>query len=119
MTRYELFRELREMCSMKQTGEYMYNKMIQTGQLEHYDYGTGFLDVCLYYMHMQDKHICRIWFGTIDDGDMGSWINFDNKEEAIKKLEEAIELFKTIDVFPTLKELNVECNKIGIHIIHE
>lgn len=119
MTRYELFDQIQELCSLKQTGEHQYNKMVFTGKLNFYDYGTGMLDVCIYYLFQENQHIVRIWFGTIDDGDTGSWTICNTKEEALVKLEQVKEWLKDITTFPTLEKINKQLLPIGIYICYE
>jgi hypothetical protein len=121
MTRYKLFEELERLCSIEKTGEYQYNKMIQSGKLinTHWDYNRGFYDVCIYYLYISGKHACRIWFGTIDDGDFGSWNYFDTKEEAINLVEKAVNIFKDIITCPTYDELNELFLPIGILFLNE
>lgn len=114
MTRYDLFRQLEELLELQQTGEHCYNKMIITGDLEFGDYGTGFLDVSMWYMYMQDQHIVRVWFGTIDDGDFGSWNVLKTKEKALEMLDKVVEKFKEITVCPCQKELNDLFSDIGV-----
>jgi len=122
MTRYDLFDKLEELCSLKETGEHVYNKMVQSGDLieTHWDYGRGYYDVCVYYFKdYKEKHQCRIWFGTIDDGDFGSWNECESKEKAIELVEKAANIIKDITVCPPFKELNELFRPIGIYLCNE
>lgn len=124
ITRYDLFDKLEELCSLKQIEENQYNKMVSTGKLETiYDYGTGFIDVCIKYEYIPNKidgsHACRIWFGTIDDSNFGSWNFFDTKQEAIELINKACEIFKNITSFPTYRELNIIFEPINIRFLNE
>lgn len=122
MTRYDLFDKLKEMCSLKKTGEHQYNKMVQSGNLveTHWDYERGFYDVSIsYYYDYKNRHCCRIWFGTIDDGDYGSWNYLETKEKAIELVEKAADILKDITVCPSHKELNELFRPIGIYLCNE
>ena len=87
ITRYGLFKELKQLCELTKTGKYQYNKIIQSGELipKHYDCGTGYYDVSIYYCYkiLEKAHYCRISFGTIDDGDFGSWTQCETKEKLV------------------------------------
>lgn len=121
MTRYDVFDKIEKLCELQKTGEHMYNKMIQSGQLAetHCDYNRGYYDVCIFYLFMNKKHYCRIWFGTIDDGDFGSWNELTTKEKAIEMVEKAKNLFKEMTVCPSYIELNKLFQNIGIYFCHE
>lgn len=125
MARYDIFKKLDEFittyCKMEKTGEYQYNKMIRSGELSktHYDYGRGYYDVCIYYILSQNKHCCRIWFGTIDDGEFGSWTECNSKEKAIELVEKAKDIFSEIDVCPSYEELNLLFRDLGVYFCHE
>ncbi len=124
-TRYELFSQVEEISKMTKTGENEYSKFMPSGRLAetHYDYGRGFYDVSIFYNYYPNKtlphHACRVWFGTIDDGDFGSWNYFDTKEEAIKMVEKVAELFDTIQTLPSHKDLNKMFEKMGVYFDHE
>lgn len=121
MTRYKLFDELAELCSLKKTGDHAYNKMVQSGDLveTHWDYERGYYDVRIYYLYMQGQHQCRIWFGTIDDGDYGSWNECETKEKAIELVEKAANILKDITVCPSHNKLNELFIPIGIYLCNE
>ena len=121
MTRYDLFNELAEKCKLIKTDENQYNKMIQSGELvnTHYDYGRGYYDVSIRYINVNKTHTCRIWFGTIDDGDYGSWNEFPSKEKACKLVEDACDIFKDITTCPSHQELNILFRKLGIYFSNE
>lgn len=57
MTRYDVFDKIEKLCELQKTGEHMYNKMIQSGQLAetHCDYNRGYYDVCIFYLFMNKK----------------------------------------------------------------
>lgn len=119
---YNRYGEISKLCQMDETGDYQYNKMIQSGELAetHFDYDRGYYDVCMYYyLDNEKKHQCRIWFGTIDDGDYGSWNELPNKEEAVELVEKARDLFKDMVVCPSHKDLNKIFNEIGIEFCRE
>lgn len=119
MTRYNYFEQLNELTRMEQTADFKYNKMIQTGQLDFWDYGTGYIDLCIYYLYQNDNHICRIWFGTIDDGDFGCWKVCKNEKAAKNLVKKAVKFFTPMITFPTKDTLNLELNKIGLHVDYE
>jgi len=125
MTRYEIFNKLDEFistyCKMEKTGECQYNKMIQSGKLVDtlYDYGKGYYDVCIYYRFDGSEHYCRIWFGTIDDGDFGSWTICKSKEEAIDLVEKAKDIFSEMNICPNEEDLNHKFKNLGIHFCNE
>lgn len=122
MTRYDLFNKLRDLCVLEKTGEHSYNKMVQSGGLveTHWDYECGYYDVNVHYFKdYQDKHQCRIWFGTIDDGDFGSWNECETKEKAVELVEKAANIIKDINVCPPFNELNLLFRPIGIYLCNE
>jgi len=113
--------EMRAKQKIVQTGEYKWNKLIQSGDLakEHHDYGVGFYDLSIYHFYFDKQHFCRVWFGTIDDGDFGSWNDFETKEEALILLEKIVKKFDQIDRLPSSEELNKEFRDIGVYFTHE
>lgn len=121
-TRYDLLNEMREKQEITETGENRYNKLVQSGDLakEHYDYGVGFYDISMYYIYFRGgEHCCRVWFGTIDDGDFGSWNYFETKEEALALLEKVVKKFEDITRLPSSEELNVMFREIGVYFCFE
>lgn len=122
-TRYDLLKEIKKKQEIVQTSEYCFNKLIQSGDLakEHYDYNVGFYDISIFYFQLADKniHYCRVWFGTIDDGDFGSLNSFDTKEEALELLDKIKEEFKDIDKCPSSTELNILFRNIGVYFCLE
>lgn len=123
MTRYDLFRQVENLSKMEKTGKYMYNKFMPSGRLAetHHDYSTGFYDVCIYYIHhpSDGKHYCRVWFGTIDDGDYGSWTECKTKKKAVALVERVKDKFDTMTVLPEHTELNKEFREFSIYFCHE
>lgn len=121
-TRYDLLREMREKQKITKTGENEYNKLIQSGDLakEHYDYGVGFYDVSMSYIKLVNSpHSCRVHFNTIDDGDFGSWNDFETKEEALNLLEKVVKKFEDITRLPSSEELNVMFRELGVYFCFE
>lgn len=121
MTRYNLFRQIEKLCTIEKTGEFRYNKMIQSGNLvqTHWDYGRGYYDVSIYYIFSNNIHFCRIYFGTIDDGDFGSWTERKSKEKAIELIEKAKDIFSEMVVCPEYNELNLLFRDLGIYFCNE
>lgn len=125
MERNHIFNKLEEFiskyCKMEKTGEYSYNKMIQSGDLrhEHYDYGRGYYDISIRYILSSNRHVCRIFFGTVDDGDFGSFTECESKEEAIELVEKAKDIFSKINICPSFKDLNLLFKEININFCHE
>ena len=105
MTRYERFEELQALTRMEKTGEYSWNKMIQTGGLSLHDYSTSYIDLSIYYLLQNKKHYCRIWFGTIDDGEFGSWNEFDTAKKAKELVDKAVNFFNDMVFFQLTKNL--------------
>lgn len=125
MTRYYIFRKLQAFinthCKAEKTGEHRYNIFIQSGALSetHYDYGMGYYDVCIYYSLFDNQHACRIWFGTYDDGDYGSWTVCPTKEEAVALVEKAKDVFENMGACPNHVELNMMFADLGITFCNE
>lgn len=117
MTRYEVFQKLEQLLKLEKTGEFSYNKIVISGELSksHYDYDSGFYDVSISYLLYQNKHLVRVWFGTIDDGDFGSWNEFTNKDDALSLLEKIVQKFEKITVCPSINDLNKDFLKIGVY----
>ena len=113
---------MREKQKITKTGENEYNKLIQSGDLakEHYDYGVGFYDVSMSYIKLVNSpHSCRVYFKTIDDGDFGSWNDFETKEEALNLLEKVVKKFEDITRLPSSEELNVMFRELGVYFCFE
>lgn len=120
-TRYRLFDELANLTKMVKNSEHNYSKMIQSGELveTHFDYGRGYYDVNIYYLYMGEKHYCRIWFGTIDDGEFGGWNELETKEKAVEMVEKARDIFADMVSCPNFNELNLLFRKIGVYLSNE
>jgi hypothetical protein len=120
--RYDLFDIIRACQKIRKLGEGSYSKMILTGKLDFWDYGVGFLnfEIRHYYHTTEKQHYSRIWFATIDDGDMGAWVPFSSKEEVIVFNDKFAEQYlKDLSIFPTLEELNKQLRPFGIYITRE
>lgn len=123
--RYDLLRQMsknQEIVRFEEEDRISYHKLIQSGDLakEHYDYGVGFYDVSMSYIKLANSpHSCRVYFHTIDDGDFGSWNDFETKEEALALLEKVVEKFKDITRLPSSEELNVMFRKLGVYFCFE
>ncbi len=120
MSRYEIFDKLKELTKLTSI-ENGYAKMIQTGDLNFWDYGTGFLDISIYYLYSHNgEHCVRIWFGTIDDGDFGAWKHMKTEKEARELIERvANEVFKDMVTLPTQEILNELLRKYGVYVCNE
>jgi len=122
MTRYVIFEQLQEIMKLTKT-ERGYSKFIQTGKLELGDYDRGFIDLDIYSLpnyKNEKEYYVRIWFGTVDDGDLGGWLLMPSKTLADQLVEKiANEVFKDMISFPTIKELNNILKKYNISIKHE
>jgi hypothetical protein len=124
--RYETFEQLAELTKLKlirsDVNGVEYHKMVQTGNLDFYDYGTGFLNVEIYSMQQihsmqKDKWVVRIWIATIDDGDMGGWSAPMTKEDADALAHRvANEYLKGLVVFPKLSDVNLALRPFGLYI---
>lgn len=122
MSRYNLFSTILGICELVKTGEHCYSKMIQSGELAqtHYDYNRGYYDVSMYYLPRgNDEHWIRVWFGTIDDGDFGSWTKCENKEKALELLDKIKDEFKDMVVCPSHEKLNKQFEKLGVYFCNE
>ena len=94
--------------------------MIQTGDLEFHDYGAGFIDIEIYLLDGHDGIFVRLWFATIDDGDLGSWTKMKSKKKAKELIDKvANEVFKDMIQFPTMKVLNEKLQKYKIKVEYE
>ena len=62
---------------------------------------------------------CRVWFGTVDDGDFGSWNDFETKEEALNLLGKVVKKFEDITRLPSSEELNVMFRELGVYFCFE
>jgi hypothetical protein len=119
---YDIFNIIKACRKLRKLGEGKYSKMILTGELEFSDYGAGFINFEIYhcYQALNKQHYSRIWFGTIDDGDMGAWVPFSSKEEVIAFNDRFVEEYlKDLSIFPTLEELNKQLRPFGIYISRE
>ena len=116
-TRYELIQQIRSLCEMVKT-ERGYQKIVQRGNLEFYDYGAGYFDVSLYYFkHPKGQHVARLWFGTIDDGDFGGWAEFTDEESARACVEGiAHNVLKSIVECPSEEDLNARLIEYGMQV---
>ena len=106
---------------MTKTGENRYSKFIQSGRLvnDHYDHGTGYYDVSIYYIFSENSHYCRVYFATIDDGCFGSWTERATKEKAIELVEKVRDKFAEMRACPSYDELNLQFRDLGVYFCGE
>ena len=119
---YDTFNIIRACKKMRKLKEGSYSKMVLTGELDFWDYGVGFINFEIHpsYQAMEKQYYSRIWFRTIDDGDMGAWVPLSTKEEVVEFNDNFAENFlKNLNVFPTLEKLNDELRSFGIYITEE
>jgi hypothetical protein len=127
MIRYSLFKKAKdnllskEDLKMTKINKHMFNKFIKSGDLarEHFDYDRGYYDVSIYYFFDRGKHFCRVWFGTIDDGDFGSWNKCNTKKAALELVIAVKNRFSSINICPSQKELNSIFKDLGVQFKHE
>lgn len=120
--RYDTFSIIEACKKMRKLSEATYSKMVLTGDLEFHDYGIGFInfEIRPTYQDLEKQWYSRIWFATIDNGDMGAWIPLPTKEDVIKFNDEFAENYlQNLEVFPKLDELNKELIPFGIYICRE
>jgi len=95
-----------------------YQKMIQTGEIGVGDYGVGFLNLAIFPIFWNKSGwAVRIGIWTIDDGGAGGYSQPMEKQNSIdlcKKV--ADEVFRYMDMFPTMDELNEELRPYGIFV---
>ena len=97
-----------------------YHKMVQTGDLDFYDYGIGFLNFEIRSFRIGDHWVVRIWIASIDDGDLGAWSAPMSEAEAEKLVRRvATEYLVNLKVFPTLDKLNEDLKPYGLNIVFE
>jgi hypothetical protein len=120
MTRYSDFDKLQELTKLTKT-ERGYSKFIQKGEIEFYDYNRGFFDVDIYtFQTHKGEWLVRIWLGTIDDGDYGSWTPVESKEEGDTLVQRMVnDIFESMIAFPTQKELNELLRPYGAYVDYE
>jgi hypothetical protein len=120
MTRYTDFDKLEELTELTKT-EKGYSKFIQKGEIEFYEYNRGFFDVDIYtYKDHKGSWFVRIYLGTIDDGDYGSWTPVDSKEKGDALVQRMVDdIFEHMIAFPTQKELNDILRPYGACVDYE
>lgn len=126
-SRYELFNLIEAACSMRKVTDeacLKYSKMVRTGNLGFHDYGAGFINFEISHVQRNTStgvlHFARIWFATVDDGDMGAWVEFPTDNEAKAFIEKfANDYLAHLNEFPTLEELNQQLCKYGVWVDHE
>ena len=119
--RYDILNKLRNYQKLVKFNDYNYQKIIQSGGLakKHSDYDVGFYDVLMSVIKINDQYACRVYFGTIDDGDFGSWNYFDSEEKALKLLNKIVNKFKDISRLPSFEELNFQFRELGVYFYFE
>jgi hypothetical protein len=131
---YEKFEKLRDLTRLEliedSNTRVEYHKMIQTGNLEFHDYGTGFLNFEVYtcpvkynplaYPSAPDNYwFIRIWIANIDDGDLGAWSKPIEMDKAISNVRQISNYIQYMTSFPSLDELNINLRKFGLTVCHE
>lgn len=97
-----------------------YHKLVQTGELELYDYGVGFLNFETYAIKVQDSWQVRICIASIDDGDFGGWSKPLEKSKALKLVKSIAEnVMKDMVVFPSKDKLNAVLREYGLFVDYE
>lgn len=130
--RYAVFDILQEATALKKVmdtpDELAYHKMVQTGQLEFHDYGTGFLNFelstrpCARAPHApeggENLWFVRLRIATVDDGDMGAWTKPMIEAKARDLVERvAHDVMEDLISFPTLDELNAQLRPFGLYVM--
>jgi len=126
--RYEIFEQLKnttilteeQLKNLTALTEYEdgYQKFIQTGGLDIYDYGRGFLSMLLYHKtNRVGKDTLFLYLATVDDGAYATTMVMPSREETMILIKEiALEVFAVMVSFPSLKELNKMISKYGLNI---
>lgn len=121
--RYNQLQKLTEMYPMDpQTTPLGYEKFVQTGDLEFWDYGRGFLCIKIYTAkaYKVDGWCVRMPFCTVDDGDMGAWSQPMPEAKAREIVERvAQEWLKPLHKLPRLEQLNIDLRPYGLYACYE
>ncbi len=120
--RYDTFKILEACTKIRKEGPGKYSKMVRTGELDFHDYGVGFINFEIFpcFQAQENQYYSRIWFATIDDGDMGAWVPFPSLVEAIQFNDLFADvILKNLSVFPTLEGFNKKLWPFGISISRE
>lgn len=126
-SRYAAFRSLAGATELKLIYDdahgVCYHKIAQTGNLEFYDYGTGYLnfEIATHQDHKNaGKYVIRTWIATIDDGDMGGWSSALEPHNARRIVHELAQgWLKPLVTFPALAKMNAELRGFGLYIARE
>ncbi len=110
---YKLFDKMEEVCApviFEKKGFTNCYKILFTGSSGFLDYDTGYC--CLkiastIFPEDMNRYVTRFVVLNIDDGMLGGWGQpVDTKEDCNKKTLEVFELFKNLNILPTLRNLN-------------
>lgn len=97
-----------------------YHKLVQSGELELYDYKLGFLNFETYAIKVQDYWQVRIWIASADDGDFGGWSKPMTKHKALDTVRGIAEnVMKDMVVFPSKDKLNAMLREYGLFVDYE
>lgn len=123
-TEYENFQAIRKATKLITIYDDMnsceFHKMVQTGELDHHDYGVGFLNFRTCALKIKDSWQVRIYIANIDDGDFGGWSEPMEKSKALKLVKSVAEnVMKDMIVFPSKDKLNAVLREYGLFVDHE
>lgn len=111
---YGGFDQLRDLMAMKRVGPAEYAKYVQTGQSGICDHGQGFL----YLQILEHNHHCiRVFIDSIDDSYGDGWTApILDATERIERARQIAEVFRNMVTLPTLDELNVTLQPLGVFL---
>ena len=122
MNKYEIFdmlRALMETRIVSRPGHWVgYQKIVQKGDFELYDYDQGFLAVDVFSIPSTDRgnYQIRLYISNSDDGDWGALSNpmsLDKANSGVERIKK--DLFEGMIKLPSEKELNEKLLPYGLY----
>lgn len=122
MNKYEIFELMRSLMKIRALSRHTpcvgYQKIVQKGDFELYDYNREFLAVDVYSIPSSDrgKYQIRLYISNVDDGDWGARskpMSLDKANSGVERLKR--DLFETMMKLPNEKELNDKLVSYGLY----
>ena len=96
-----------------------FQKIVQTGTCEVFDYGTGLLCLAVYTVNHGGRFCVRLSLSSSDDSSGGAWSQYMSLAKCFKLFDKTVKLVEDIVTLPSLAELNVVLRPVGLYAVVE
>ena len=118
MNKYTAIKALTALTELSWHGNWKWEKVLPSGNIELHDYDKGFLCVACSIENFDDFKV-RLTITNIDDGMLGAWKATGDLEGSRGFLKKVAKVFEHMTALPKLEEINKKLEPLGLKLEYE